>query len=278
MYPGMAKAARAEGFNEIADWFETLAKAEKSHAGRFESLLTDDPLRRVETQALSSRTSRRTGSATIRREQVLGSRPRWQQEVTRAFEICHGLSHVLQVLRLASRRCSTWSITCTGDVRKIDARETAKVMDACFQCKLCEVQCPYTPRDAHAFQLDFPSSCTASGATRAARGADLARQVARGSRSRGALGAAPRRPGQRDEPRVRRTAGSWRSSLGIHREKLLPDFAAQTFERWAREPASSVRARRRGRALPDLLRAEQRARSRPRRVEVFEKNRSTCAA
>ena len=35
MYPGMAKSAREEGFAEIADWFETLAKAEKSHAGRF---------------------------------------------------------------------------------------------------------------------------------------------------------------------------------------------------------------------------------------------------
>ena len=39
MYPGMAKTAREEGFPEIADWFETLAKAEKSHAGRFESML-----------------------------------------------------------------------------------------------------------------------------------------------------------------------------------------------------------------------------------------------
>jgi len=39
MYPGMAKAARAEGFKDIADWFETLAKAEKSHAGKFSSLL-----------------------------------------------------------------------------------------------------------------------------------------------------------------------------------------------------------------------------------------------
>jgi len=36
MYPGMAKTARDEGFGEIADWFETLAKAEKSHAGRFD--------------------------------------------------------------------------------------------------------------------------------------------------------------------------------------------------------------------------------------------------
>jgi rubrerythrin len=39
MYPGMAKTARDEGFAEIADWFETLAKAEKSHAGRFEKML-----------------------------------------------------------------------------------------------------------------------------------------------------------------------------------------------------------------------------------------------
>ena len=39
MYPGMAKTAREEGFSEVADWFETLAKAEKSHAGRFQKLL-----------------------------------------------------------------------------------------------------------------------------------------------------------------------------------------------------------------------------------------------
>ena len=36
MDPGMAKTARDEGFSEIAEWFETLAKAEKSHAGRFD--------------------------------------------------------------------------------------------------------------------------------------------------------------------------------------------------------------------------------------------------
>ncbi|MSP55416.1 MAG: rubrerythrin [Myxococcales bacterium] len=36
MYPGMAASAHEEGFVEIASWFETLAKAEKSHAGRFQ--------------------------------------------------------------------------------------------------------------------------------------------------------------------------------------------------------------------------------------------------
>jgi rubrerythrin len=35
LYPGMAKTAREEGFAEIADWFDTLAKAEQNHAARF---------------------------------------------------------------------------------------------------------------------------------------------------------------------------------------------------------------------------------------------------
>ena len=39
MYPGMAKTAREEGFDDVAEWFETLAKAEKSHAGRFQKML-----------------------------------------------------------------------------------------------------------------------------------------------------------------------------------------------------------------------------------------------
>lgn len=41
MYPGMAKTAREEGFEEVADWFETLAKAERSHANRFQKALDD---------------------------------------------------------------------------------------------------------------------------------------------------------------------------------------------------------------------------------------------
>jgi len=36
MYPGFARVAREEGFDEISEWFETLARAEKSHAGRFQ--------------------------------------------------------------------------------------------------------------------------------------------------------------------------------------------------------------------------------------------------
>ena len=41
MYPGMAKTAREEGFDEVADWFETLAKAERSHANRYTRALNE---------------------------------------------------------------------------------------------------------------------------------------------------------------------------------------------------------------------------------------------
>lgn len=39
MYPAMARTAREEGFDEIADWFESLAETEKSHAGRLRKAL-----------------------------------------------------------------------------------------------------------------------------------------------------------------------------------------------------------------------------------------------
>src|SRR6186713_1860545 len=41
MYPGMAKTARDEGHDEVADWFETLAKAERSHANRYTRALNE---------------------------------------------------------------------------------------------------------------------------------------------------------------------------------------------------------------------------------------------
>jgi rubrerythrin len=44
MYPGFARAARDEGFAELAEWFETLARAEKSHAGRFTKSLEGLPV------------------------------------------------------------------------------------------------------------------------------------------------------------------------------------------------------------------------------------------
>ena len=156
-----------------------------------------------------------------------------QKEVTRVFEICHGC-------RLCFKYCDTFPNLFSlldnkydGDVTKITAPETRTIMDACFQCKLCEVQCPYTPRDSHQFKLDFPKLVHRYDAHKTRReGLSLRDRLlgdpdGTGFLARLSFGAANlmnRFPVQR-----------WimEKLLGIHRKKKLPDFAVTTFEKWA---------------------------------------------
>ena len=79
-----------------------------------------------------------------------------KKELTRTFEICHGC-------RMCFKFCDTFpdlfkliDMDYDGDVRGITDQQAEAVLDTCFQCKLCEVQCPYTVRDNHEYKLDFP--------------------------------------------------------------------------------------------------------------------------
>ncbi len=155
------------------------------------------------------------------------------KEVERAFEICQGC-------RMCFKYCDSFPKLFElvdardGDVRRVAAHETDAIMDACFQCKLCEVQCPYTPRDQHAFQLDFPKLVHRYQAQRVKKGGVKLRDKLLGDpdqagrMARASLGLA--------NVMNRFSVHRWfqEKILGIHRDKLLPDFAAQTFESWAR--------------------------------------------
>jgi glycerol-3-phosphate dehydrogenase subunit C len=156
-----------------------------------------------------------------------------QKEVTRTFEVCHGC-------RMCFKYCDSFPILFDlidnehdGDVRKLRAPETDRVMDACFQCKLCEVQCPYTPRDAHEYQLDFPRLVHRYKAQRAkARGIPLRDRIlanpdAAGTMARLSFGMA----NVMNKVTLHRVF--MQAALGIHKDKLLPDFAPTTFEKWA---------------------------------------------
>src|SRR4026208_1275746 len=79
-----------------------------------------------------------------------------QKEVTRIFEICHGCRMCFKYCDSFPNLFSLLDNKYDGDVVRIGSSETRSIMDSCFQCKLCEVQCPYTPRDHHQFQVDFP--------------------------------------------------------------------------------------------------------------------------
>jgi Fe-S oxidoreductase len=155
------------------------------------------------------------------------------KEVERAFEDCHGC-------RMCFKFCDTFpdlfkliDDKYDGDVRQIKGAERQGLMDSCFQCKLCEVQCPYTPRDKHEFQLDFPKLVHRHQAQKAKReGRSLRAKVlgnpdGTAAMARASFGLA--------NVANRVSVHRWfmEKVLGIHRDKLLPDFAQTTFEDWA---------------------------------------------
>ena len=155
------------------------------------------------------------------------------QEVERTFEICHGC-------RLCFKYCDAFPTLFSlldnkhdGDVRKITKSETRTIMDACFQCKLCEVQCPYTERDGHEFKLDMPKLIHRYDAQKAKReGLSLRDKILAdpdraGSIARASFGIA------NAANKVRLNRIVLEKTLGIHRDKLLPEFASTTFEKWA---------------------------------------------
>ena len=155
-------------------------------------------------------------------------------EIDRTFEICQGC-------RMCFKYCDRFPLLFSfvddhhdGDVRGITDDETARVFDACFQCKLCEVQCPYSARDNHEFLLDFPKlvhryraqKTRRQGVGRRERLLGDPDRTARLARASGGLAAVLNR-----RSRVHRVF--LERMVGIHPDKELPRFARRTFTSWA---------------------------------------------
>ena len=158
-------------------------------------------------------------------------RAKLDAEIDRVFDICHGC-------RLCFNLCPAFpdlfqSVDRNGDdVRNLSRADKDRVIDLCWECRLCEVKCPYTPRDKHEFQLDFPALVLRARAVRAKEQGIARREKMLGDPDRaGKLGAklpalanwACRSPFQRR---------MMERMLGIHRDKKLPEFAGETFEKW----------------------------------------------
>jgi glycerol-3-phosphate dehydrogenase subunit C len=162
-------------------------------------------------------------------------------EVRRAFEICHGCRMCFKYCDSFPTLFSLLDERYDGDVHRLEAPDVKRVMDACFQCKLCEVQCPYTPRDGHEFQLDFPALVHRYDAVALkTRGKTLRERMlgdpdGSARMARASLGLA--NVANRSRPlRV-----LMEKTVGVHRDKLLPDFAREPFDVWA-EKQGHVRA------------------------------------
>lgn len=158
-----------------------------------------------------------------------------QQEQTRVFEICHGCRMCFKYCDSFPNLFDAIDNRHDGDVNRVTPDEVHSVMDACFQCKLCEVQCPYTPRDGHEFQVDFPKLVHRYKAIQHRKSGSklrdrmLADPDKAGRLARASLGLANRMN------RVMLHRWFMEKFFGVHRDKLLPPFASSTFESWAEE-------------------------------------------
>ena len=154
------------------------------------------------------------------------------RETARTFDLCNSC-------RLCFKYCQSFptlfdAVDRHGDVRLIPPEKRRQVIDECFQCKLCYTQCPYTEAERHAFKIDFPRLILrAKAVIRHEEGAKLRERMLADPDVLGRVG------------RLFPSLANWANRLrpnriameklgGIHRDKLLPEFHAQTFEGWFR--------------------------------------------
>jgi glycerol-3-phosphate dehydrogenase subunit C len=120
-----------------------------------------------------------------------------------------------------------------GDVSQITSREYRRIVDLCWQCKLCFNHCPYTP--PHRFDIDFPRLILRAKAARAA-----AEGVTRQDRwlgnadAVGTLGSATA-PLSNWANGFKPNRVLMEAVLGVHRDRNLPRFHHKTFARWFKE-------------------------------------------
>ena len=155
------------------------------------------------------------------------------KEIERTFEICHGCRMCFKYCDSFPNLFNLLDNKYDGEVKKIKPEDTIQIMDACFQCKLCEVQCPYTIRDGHEFKMDFPKLVHRHKAIRSKDKPRTLRDKILGNPDKSA-GMARASFGLANLMN-RLSIPRWfmEKIIGIHRKKILPNFSFSTFEQWS---------------------------------------------
>jgi Fe-S oxidoreductase len=155
-----------------------------------------------------------------------------QKEIDRTFDLCNGC-------RLCFKFCQSFptlfdAVDQAGDVRHLPAQKVEQVIDECFQCKQCYTQCPYTEAEGHEFTLDFPRLMLRANAIRRRDEGVPLRERVLGNPDRLAKVGTFLPMAANTANRLPAHRVLMEKALGIHRDKLLPDFAAEPFPDWVR--------------------------------------------
>jgi glycerol-3-phosphate dehydrogenase subunit C len=161
-------------------------------------------------------------------------------ELRRVFEICHSC-------RMCVNFCGSFPdlfARVDRDIEKrgaegaerLDALDFTSVVDLCWQCKMCYIECPYTPDQKHAWMVDFPRLAMREKAVRTRRNGVKMQDRALGEPGKlGALMSGPQAPLTNFVNTNRLLRKVNEKVLGISSEFPLPSFAQQSFERWLKK-------------------------------------------
>jgi len=174
-----------------------------------------------------------------------------EAELRRVFEICHSC-------RMCVNFCGSFPdlfARVDRDIEKrgaegaerLDVNDFSSVVDLCWQCKLCYIECPYTPDQGHAWLVDFPRVAMREKAQRARRNGVRLQDRALGEPGRlGELMSGP----MAGVSNLVNTQSLLRKVnekvLGISSEFPLPSFAPTSFETWMKKHRPAEGAGREG--------------------------------
>jgi glycerol-3-phosphate dehydrogenase subunit C len=204
-----------------------------------------------------------------------------REEMTRVYDACHGC-------RVCFSLCTSFPTLFAIIDEKPDQNahlmtvaEQDKIVDECFQCKMCDVRCPYTPGQGHEWQLDFPRLMLRAAAVKKKQnGRKITDHVFGRTDFFGTVGSltspiANKVMAKPGSP-VRKVLGK---TLGVATQRMLPPYAKQRFSSWFKKRPTPMLAKKQARValFPTCLVEYQVPAVGRALVDVYEANGVECS-
>jgi glycerol-3-phosphate dehydrogenase subunit C len=162
-----------------------------------------------------------------------------EKELERIFDICHGCRRCVNLCTAFPSLFDLVDESPTLEVDGIRKEDFGRVVDQCYLCDMCYMtKCPYVP--PHPWNVDFPHLMLRAKAVKFRKGdVKLRDKLLSSTDAVGKLATIPvvvqfvnianRTPFAR---------GILEKTLGVHKDRVLPEYAASTFRGHARPNAS----------------------------------------
>lgn len=204
-----------------------------------------------------------------------------RDEMNRVYDLCHGCRVCFSLCTSFPTLFAFVDAKPDQNAHLMTTAEQDQVVDECFQCKMCDVRCPYTPSRQHEWQLDFPRLMLRAAAIRKrADGRTIADHVFGRTDLLGKIGSATSVIANK----TIETPGSplrklMSKTLGVSSQRLLPPYAKVRFSTWFKKRVTPILAKKQAKValFPTCLVEYQVPNIGKDLVAVYERNGVSCA-